>query len=409
MKTRNTRRIKRSTAFAIGVGAAGLALAATAAFAGVHIAASRAAAAATSVPPPLSGPGEVIVALPSGAVPAEIGLNRAGTADSVHYYGIGETLFLLDSQTEQTLPWLATGWALDTDLGGATLTIQQGVPFQSKYGSFGDVTAADVAWSMNDANARVTPSSVHSQAGAFSALFEEWTVMDDSTAHFNFASYDSTWKDDFLNQFGRSFTVLSRTACDQNGSAWCQSHLVSTGPFTPSDWLPGNRLVLESDHGHWKFNPPADRITLLEVPDPLVRDAMMKIGDAGAAVIDVADARRLIRRGFERAPYESAVQLGVFFAGNLWETHHAGNGSPLERSTYTGGDLAWIGNPDQAGDMEQARLIRHALAMAIDRQSINQDLVKGLGEPVHVTYVSTGNPRWRTEWEYASTPPLPAT
>ena len=51
-------------------------------------------------------------------------------------------------------------------------------------------------------------------------------------------------------------------------------------------------------------------------------------------------------------------------------------------------------------DMEQARLVRQALARGVDREAINQYVVGGVGRPNHVTYFSTVNKHWDSKWEY---------
>ena len=72
---------------------------------------------------------------------------------------------------------------------------------------------------------------------------------------------------------------------------------------------------------------------------------------------------------FTQTTSGSAVQLGVFFAGNLWEDVYAGGdliGQPLPTKATFVHDLAWIGKPGSshgADDLEQAKTVRLALAL----------------------------------------------
>jgi peptide/nickel transport system substrate-binding protein len=50
--------------------------------------------------------------------------------------------------------------------------------------------------------------------------------------------------------------------------------------------------------------------------------------------------------------------------------------------------------------MEQARLVRWAVAMAINKDLINTELLNGLGWPVHVGYADEKSEFWDTAWEY---------
>jgi ABC-type transport system substrate-binding protein len=54
--------------------------------------------------------------------------------------------------------------------------------------------------------------------------------------------------------------------------------------------------------------------------------------------------------------------------------------------------------------MEQARVVRHAISIAIDRDAINESVVSGLGYPNHVTWWDIKNPNWNDKWEYKYDP-----
>lgn len=352
-----------------------------------------------AIPNPQSASGEVVLALGFGAVADSNGRNQAQSPEIIHYYGIGETMFLR-ANDDSTLPWLATDWSLESDLSGATLTIASGVDFHVVDGNdFGELTAEDVAWSMNDANSAVNDQSIHGQAGDFAGLWGEWTAVDSNTVSFEFTSYDGTWKDDFLNQSGQAFVVFSKKAFDEKGADWVRDNVVATGPYQPVEWLRDTRLVMEAVDDHWKFDTKTNRITILEVAESTTRAAMLRTGEADVADIVAADAGAFIAGGFGKANTGGGRQEGLFFSGNLWEKVSARDGSTLERGTYVH-DFPWIGNPDQDGDMEEARLVRRALAIAIDRESIVENVLAGLGKANHVQYFSTNHPNWDSKWEY---------
>ncbi len=363
-----------------------------------------------TVPEPRTPNGEAVIALGSGSVNDQNGRNQAQSPEIVHYYGIGETMFLR-GQDDTALPWLATAWSIENDLSGATLTIAEGVKFHVVDGNdFGDLTAHDVAFSMNDANATTNPNSIHGQAGDFAGLFKEWIAVDDRTVTFDFESFDTMWKDDFLNQSGQAFSVFSKTAFDTMGEDWVRDNIVATGPYQPVEWLRDTKLVMESVPNHWKFVPRTNRIWILEIADPATRVAMLRTGEADVADIDPADASQFVSGGFGVASTGNGNQEGLFFSGNLWERFSAregeGEGEPnetlLTRGTYVH-DFPWIGNPfstNDPGDMEEARLVRRALAIAIDRDAIVESVLGGIGKPNMVQYFSTDHPNWDSKWDY---------
>lgn len=366
-----------------------------------------------SVPAPQTPDDTAVVAV--DAVGDENGLLQAQSPESVHYWGIGETLFLRADDDSST-PWLATGYEIASDLSGATITIREGVPFQTNRGDFGNLTAADVAFSMNNANAATNPQSVHGQAGDFNGLWGEWTAVDDTTIEFTFNQFDATWKDDFLNQSGQSFQVFSKKAFDDKGEEWARDNIVATGPFEVESWDRDSQATIVSRYAdggsHYlsELTPQTNRVQFVEVREPTTRASLLRTGEVDAALLEPKDAVAFIKGGFGQTGTSGSVQLGVFFSGNLWEDVSAVDGSPLPTKATFVHDIPWIGSPGKHGggepadDMEQARLVRRALAIAIDREQVNETLMGGLGRPVHVEYFSTTSPLWDEKWEYPYDP-----
>lgn len=345
------------------------------------------------------------------AVGDENGLNQAQSPETIHYWGIGETLFLRAADDSST-PWLATGFEIESDLSGATVTIRSDAEFT---GGFGTLTAEDVAWSMNDANAATNPNSIHGQAGDFNGLWGEWTAVDDTTITFDFTQFDATWKDDFLNQSGQSFAVFSKDAFDQNGADFSRDNVVATGPYEVESWDRDEQVTIVSRYAsggsHYlsELTPKTDRIQFVEVKEPTTRASLLRTGEVDAALLEPKDAAAFIQGGFGQTGTSGSVQLGVFFSGNLWEDVYAGGpneGQDLPTKATFVHDIPWIGSPGKHGadDMEQARLVRRALAVAIDREQVNETLIGGLGNVVHVEYFSTSSPNWDSKWEYPFDP-----
>lgn len=362
-----------------------------------------------TVPTPQTPNGTAVVAV--SWVGDENGLNEAQSPELVHYWGIGETLFLR-ADDDTSIPWLATGFEIKSDLTGATITIRSGAEFTD---GFGNLTAEDVAFSMNNANAATNPFSIHGQAGDFNGLWGEWTAVDTTTIRFDFSQFDATWKDDFLNQSGQAFSVFSKDAFDQNGEDFSRDNIVATGPFEVESWDRDDQVTIVSRYAgggqHYlpELTPRTDRVQFIEVVEHVTRAALLATGQVDAAPLDPQGAVPFVQAGFGQTGTDLAPQLGVFFSGNLWEDVYAGGpnqGEPLPTKATFVHDIPWIGSPGKhdggapSDDMEQARLVRRALSVAINRDEVNQTLLGGLGTPVHVEYFSTQHPNWRSKWEY---------
>ena len=274
----------------------------------------------------------------------------------------------------------------------------------------GEMTAHDVVFSMNNANAVTTPESIHGQAGDFAGLWGEWVAVNDFTVQFDFTYYDSTWKDDYVNQSGQAFSVFSKNAYDEKGQDWVRDHVVATGVYQVEQWLRDESITVIRRPNHHQFEAKTERVQLVQVLEPATRAALLRTGDVDIAQLDATDAVKLDPNGFTQTSTSSALQLGVFFAGNLWEDVYAGGqfqGQTLPPKATFVHDLPWIGKPGNthgANDLEQAKNIRRAMAMAIDRDLVNQSLLGGLGLANHVVYFSTAHPNWDSRYEYPYDP-----
>jgi len=380
---------------------------------------------ATAVPVATIAPDEIIVApvtkTPAGIVVVAIGGDNLGAengrganqaSDGYKNIGIAETMFRR-SPDDNHLPWIGESFTIATDLSSATIKIQQGIPFQVVDGfDAGDLTAADVAFSMNDHNGATNPESIGGQAGDFAGLWGEWIAVDDSTITFDFVAFDGTWQLDYANQSGQAFNVFSEQAFIQKGEDWVADHVVATGPFQIEEWLRDESYTIVNREGtHWlpELEPKSERVQILSVSEPATRLALLRTGDVDIASIEPKDAAKLDLTTFTQTDAGGSTQIGLFFSGNLWEDTYAGGAHEGEdlpvKATFVH-DLPWIGSPGKHGDddLDQAKAIRRALALAIDRDLVNDSLVAGLGQPVHVMYFSASHPNWDAKWEYAYDP-----
>jgi ABC-type transport system substrate-binding protein len=278
--------------------------------------------------------GTAVIAVNGNTMGAENGLNEAQAPEGHKNVGIAETLFRR-APDDSTLDWLATDFTISSDLSHATIKIQQGVPFQVVDGNdFGMMTAHDVAFSMNNANSVTTPESIHGQAGDFAGLWGEWTAVDDETIEFDFTSYDSTWKDDFTNQSGQAFSVYSKKAFDDMGKEWVRDHIVATGPYQVEEWLRDESYTVVNRPGtHWlpELEPKTERLQFVQVTEATTRSSLLRTGQVDIAHLEPKDAAKFDRTQFTQSDSGGAVQLGVFFSGNLWEDVDAKTGEPLPR------------------------------------------------------------------------------
>ena len=347
---------------------------------------------------------------------------------------ITEYMFVMEDGNPMS-PHLASDWNVADDGSKVTIGVKQGIPWNSPPDAmgqdFGEFTAHDVVWFMNRQNAFTNPQSTSGDAGDFAAVFGEARALDDYTLEIDLQT--PTYFGLPLSQFGilgAAPSIRSKNVFDTMGEEWMRDHAVGTGPFIQVEWVNNERGVSESVPSHWNETATISTFTKLQIPENSSRVAMLKTGQADIAVLDFKLVPNLITEGLSFLSSFPGGYVGqsILYPGNLWEEIHPVHGTPLG-NTVIGGqridyddpwlappyeeDIPWIGdpwqdmgkeglytddnNPEGMTDMEQARLVRLALGMAIDRDSINEVVLGGLGTPIYSEYMGPLYPGWEPD------------
>ncbi|MBI4219654.1 MAG: hypothetical protein HY682_05870 [Chloroflexi bacterium] len=290
---------------------------------------------------------------------------------------------------------LATGFTLDPGLKFVDLKLRPGVPFHKGYG---EMTADDFAFSLNDANRAVTPESISGQAGELASTFAKIETVDKYTARVNFSVFDSRWQRFRLSNFEESIGVTSKAVFDKLGAEGMRKEIIGTGPYEVKEWVETDKTILEAVPNHWRKTASVKTITFIEVREAAVMRAMLETGQVVASAPALTDWPTLTQKGMK--PLSGSGYDGynnIAFSGNWWEKNSARTGQPLTRTR----DITkpWVGNPYENGDtydentpsMQKSKKVRWALAYAIDRAGLNKSLLSGLGSPIYFGYQPAGN------------------
>ena len=359
-----------------------------------------AGAAAVTLPEPQAAAGTIKIAAETLA-PA-VGINRHGASDLFNYMGVAEALFMPTEMGNIQGPMLANSFEIASDLSKATVTVQDGVMFHK---GFGEMTAHDIVWSLNDANAAVTPESIHPQAGDFRVLFKEASAIDDSTFDLPFENFDPAWDGNRTNMFGFSFGVISKNAYDENGEDWSRDNVVMTGPFEIIEWATEDQAKLSAVADHWRQTAAVQTIQLVALPEAATRLASLLTGEVDVAKPEFKDLKRLVDAGFRTVSAGGGRKAGIFWGGNYWETHDPRTGEQLPPIglSYDPG-VPWavvvpaVDPMDVDKRMERARMVRWAMSLAIDRALVNEALMDGLAWPEYMWSASVIQPEWQDRW-----------
>lgn len=236
-------------------------------------AASDGAAAATATTAPAaptataaSGPqqgGTLVMAAESMGESLEPGLfNGFGTVNVQDNVGATLTRPHPTDWTGPAQPGLAESWEISDDGTVYTFTIREGVKFHDGT----DVNADAIVRSLTRQTNPDDPSYVdglymHTQYG--STNWEDITAEDEYTVKLTLSTPDAA---QLHRLFHPAAIILSPAAMDEFGSD-IGTNIVSAGPFTLADFVPGQEATLEAFDDYYDGRPNLDKAVMRAFPD----------------------------------------------------------------------------------------------------------------------------------------------
>lgn len=136
------------------------------------------------------------------------------------------------------------------------------------------------------------------------------------------------------------------------GAAAFARQPIGTGPYRVTDFMAGDHVTLEAFDGHWRGTPAIPRVIWRAIPEPTERIASLLAGSV-----------QLV----EGVPAELVASLSL--SPNV----------TIQR-LREGGLTLFLGLKSGSGPLADLR-VRRALSLAIDRQKLVDDLLKGFATP----------------------------
>ena len=336
-------------------------------------------------------------------------------------WDIGENLLRIDAngnyQPDQSI---ARSFEVAPDGRSITIELRTDVRFHPTPGGaeVGLMTAEDVAWSFNN-SARgdsifVRASSVRDYMGEFdedgNRTVEPFDVIASHTVRLNWkpGQFLPWWVTNLSQTATADPWITSKKLVDDLGEAKASQIPVATGPYRAANWSVGERMDLEAVEGHWRITPAVKNFTVIELREPQTMVSAFKTGQIDFAPVPnslLADA--LDGTPGSRSQAVGQSQMGcINFVGNYWQQKNNNpNSSSFGEQIFPrpgfDPENAWVGDPRDPASMEQARMVRHALVLAIDREAIRDELFGGFGgtQGSGVNGWGPESPDWKTEWE----------
>jgi len=288
---------------------------------------------------------------PSGAGGVEIVI--AQTADAVSLdpqkqsdtvtgnvcHNIFDPLILRDRDMSLK-PLLATEWKQLSDLEWE-VSLRKGVKFHNGE----DFNAAAVKFTFD----RVVNPEKKNLAASYFTTIQSCDVIDDYTVKFTTKQIEPI----FLARLTNLFILPPQYVTEAGDEKFAQNP-VGTGPFKFVEWVRADRVLLTANEGYWGGKPPIDMVTFKPVPEVSTQIAGLQNGQLDLVPSFSSDLLEALKR-------TPGVQIRTTSAARMQML-----------------------NFNFGTELGKNRDFRLAIAHAIQRDPIAQDLLNGYGTPIDI-------------------------
>ena len=296
--------------------------------------------------------------------PATVGL-LVGTS-------VGESLFGRDEKGN-TLPKLIKEWSLSPDKLVWTFKLQEGVQFHKGYG---EMTAEDILWSMEESTAEDTVNSVASRLRRLWANPEgSAKAIDDYTIEVN----TGTLQYDMLSWTSIPYAgwIVSKKQAEELGQEAASRDGAGTGPFEIVEHQTGQTWTMKAVENHWRKTPNFAQLIYHQIPEESTRVANFLTGNLDTFIMDL-DSLPAVQQmeGVKLMRVEGGGTIHIGWYGN----YHI----PEKERPAHNPDLPWVSASGDVNSEEwqRAAKVRRAMSIAVDRQLIVDTILSGEGKPL---------------------------
>ena len=284
--------------------------------------------------------------------------------------------------------------AIDSDGNWVyTFKVRRGVPFHTRFGLWGEVTADDMIFSVEE----VAGSTVHARSGDMRRTYQcdgcVLAKVDDFT--FTLTSPKPTFNIPrvSINPTGGRVGIHSKKHFDAVGEETANVQAVGTGPWELVEDKTDVFRRVKAVRNHWRKTPEWDQMVWWIIAEESTRLANFEVGLLDIANLTTESLQAIKNLNdpdikFMRVPGATAHEL--LLTGQQYFTDapsHVGDDPrvPLGDNPYDC-SLAWVSCNREldSEDWANARKVRLAMNIAIDREALVNNLSRGDGTATHL-------------------------
>ena len=293
---------------------------------------------------------------------------RSSQSEKTLWDCVYDPLIQRDSKTFEYRPGLATTFQPSNELRTWTFKLRSGVQFHE---GWGEMTAEDVKFTVEQ---HLKPDAQGGSAPFFRGQLDRIETPDTHTVVMHFKS--RVWEvPSHFTQFVGYQNITSKKYLEKVGEDKAALHPIGTGPFRHVEGKQGDYHRFEAVANHWRKSPGFKELVIRRIPDPATRLTGLRAGeiDIGQVVGDYLDQAR--RAGLRIHETPNALCHWVVLQGQ----------TTPDREDYCP-TCPWAGDPKDPKSLENARKVRLALNLAVNKKVIVNALWKGTGSESPFSY-----------------------
>ena len=276
---------------------------------------------------------------------------------------------------------LAESWEISDDATTWTINLHQGIPFHHGYG---EMTANDFVFSMENSVEEGTTRSPRLLKRHFFPEGGGMTVLDDYTLEINTVTpaWSMPWDVATGMTAYMGTGVISQKYYEEQGEEKAGfTQAVGTGPWRSIEHATGGTWTFEAVEDHWRKTPNFAELHYAEISEESTRLANFLAGKLDIATFNLESISQLEEKcsDCKFKTFTTGAQLFINIHGNLYIDRE-------DLPTPRDPSLPWVSASADMNSPEwvNARKVRKAMAIAIDRQLLVDTLLQGKGAPAHV-------------------------
>jgi peptide/nickel transport system substrate-binding protein len=293
-----------------------------------------------------------------------------------------DPLILRNVKTWEYRPGLATEWKPSNEMRTWTFKLRPGVKFHENWG---ELTAEDVKFTVEQS---FKPDALGGSAYFFRNHLDRIETPDKLTIVMHFKSRQWIVPSLFTQYVGYQNTI-SKKYFESVGEQKAAAHPIGTGPYRHVEGKQGDYHRFEAVLNHWRKTPAFKELVIRRIPEPATRLSGLRAGEIDVAQVFGDFLEQAQKAGLRIHESPNAAQYWVILTGQ----------TTPNREDYCP-QCAWVGEPGNPKSLENARKVRLALNLAVNKKAIYSGLWKGRGGDIPYSYYYYPfNKGYSTDWK----------